>query len=1199
MKRKLVVGLAVLTMSLTSALQAQSPARITRPIDNNVVRIPQSTHPLAQPVNDLGRADANLPMDRMVLVLKPSPEQQAAMLKLIDGQHNPDSPSYHQWLAPEEFGAKFGPSEENVATVSSWLQQQGFRVNAVGRGKQFIEFSGTARQVENAFQTEMHHYMVNGKQHIANARDISIPQALTPVVGGVLSLHDFRKEAAHRKPFQVHRDPATGKLVPDFTLSTANGSAHFMTPGDFARIYNTEPLLTGKVNGAGVSIAIVARSNINLSDVHTFRKIFGLPAKDPIFIINGQDPGLGPDEIEADLDVEWSGAAAPAATIKVVVSSSTFSADGVDLSMVYIIDNVVAPIMSTSFSSCELGLGPAGNQFFNNLYEQASAEGITAFVSTGDDGPGACTPQVAIGPSLIANVSGIASTPFDIAVGGTQFAENGLDGNYWLANNRPDQSSAIGYIPETIWNESCDPRTDPNKCFGTGLFFAVAGSGGPSSCLTSTIVNNHFVCQGGYPKPSWQAGIGVPNDGVRDLPDVSLDAGSSHDGFLLCIQGSCQTVESNGQTIVENAAVIGGTSASAPSMAGIMALIEQKHGSFQGLANFNFYKLAAKDVLANCNSSHLTDPTQSSNCSFQDVTTGNNAVPGLPGYPATTGYDMSSGLGTLNVANIVKGWPSAPKLASVTTLSSGSISTQHGQPVAINAVVKPASGTGAPSGDLDLITDQFGTVLAGPLSNGSFSGNVTNLPGGLYTVKARYSGDAMFAPSNSASVAVNITPESALVKVSALEINLNGFPVTVFGSLLYGQPTAFDIQVAGTSGVGAVTGTVTVKDGATALGTFPVARTGKVFVEVDGLPAATGMLVGKHTFTVEYNGDKSFKPAASAPIKLNVIKKTPVTIITPVPLTVTVGAPIELSLLVGGAGLALPPGVEFPSGTVQVFDGSKAISGQIPVVFEGPQGPGAAQALFTTSFAKAGTHTLALHYSGDSNYNPVNAFPFVREAQVTVNAPAGAVPKVTLQQSSSTIVLGQSVNYIVTVKPSTAGAAMPTGSVSIVSGNDRVLVGPVPLTDGNSSLVLTFAGAGTFPVTARYSGDNNYSSFSSSVVTTQVNRGTPTVVLKAASGTVAANTQTSLTVSVVGAPTNPILGPVTTPFGSVQFFDSVNGAAAQPLGSQEPLTLDNGGNMIFTLPTVLPSGTNVITVQYSGDLNWLPTTSKPVTVTVK
>jgi hypothetical protein len=317
-------------------------------------------------------------------------------------------------------------------------------------------------------------------------------------------------------------------------------------------------------------------------------------------------------------------------------------------------------------------------------------------------------------------------------------------------------------------------------------------------------------------------------------------------------------------------------------------------------------------------------------------------------------------------------------------------------------------------------------VFAGTLSNGSFSGSVANLPGGQYSAKVHYSGDAMFSPSNSGSVAVNITPEQSLVTVAAWEIKLAGFPVQVFGPLLYGQPTGFDIQVAGSAGVGAATGTVTVRDGTTALGTFPLAETGKAFVEIDALPAATGLQVGKHRFTVAYNGDNSFNAAISAPIKLDVIKKTPITLITPVPATVTAGAPIELSLLVGGAGLALPAGVEAPSELVQVFADGKAISGQIPVVFDGPQGRGAAQALFSTSFSAVGAHNLTLHYSGDANYTPVNSAPFTFPATVTVNAPKGAIPQITVQQSPSTVALGQSTNYVVTVRPPAEGGHTPT-----------------------------------------------------------------------------------------------------------------------------------------------------------------------------
>ncbi|HET7206298.1 MAG TPA: Ig-like domain repeat protein [Terriglobales bacterium] len=1192
----------MLTLASLGYSQVQHP-RITQAIDNNtVIRIANSQHPLATRANDRGRVDPNLPMERMLLVLKPGPEQQTAMERMLNDLHNPESPSYRQWLTPEKFGEAFGPADADVSQITSWLQQQGFRVNAVGRGKQFIEFSGTARQVENAFRTEMHHYSVHGEQHVANAGDISLPSALSPVVAGVLSLHDFRKKPAHSNSYRVHRDATTGRLVPDFTLSNQNGSAHFTAPGDFARIYNTQTLLNQNINGSGVSIAVVGRTNIQLSDVQTFRKIFGLPANDPIFIFNGGDPGVVPgEEDEADLDVEWSGAIAPRATIKFVVSPSTFSADGIDLSMNYVIDNVVAPIMSASFSACEAALGPTGNAFFHNLYEQAAAEGITVVVSTGDDGPAGCDSQISLGPVKLANVSGLASTPFNLAVGGTQFAENGLDGIFWNANNRPNLSSAAGYIPETVWNESCDPTIDPNKCFGTKLFFIVAGSGGPSSCVLSTIVNFQFVCQAGYPKPSWQAGVGVPNDGVRDLPDLALNAGGAHDGSLFCIEGSCQTTQSNGQTILLNAGVIGGTSVSAPSMAGIMALIEQKNGTFQGLANFTFYKLAAKDKLANCNSTNLINPAQVDTCFFRDTTQGSNAVPGLPGYPATSGYDMSTGLGSVNAARVAAGWNVVTKLPSVTRFASGTITGTHGSPVPINVAVSPQSGTGMPSGDIDLITSKSGSVFAGTLANGTLATKVADLPGGTYTATAHYSGDAMFKSSASAPVTVNIAPETSDINMQGFEVNFAGITRPLSSPVFYGEPVGFDIQVFGLSHQGAATGTLTMRDGKTVLGTFPMAATGHAFIEVDGLPESTGMTVGKHTYTVSYSGDNSFKPFTSAPISANVIRRPVQTDLAPLQTTVTKGAPVQLVLIVrGDAVTAFPIGVQQPTGTVRVIDNGKTITGPIPLVFGGPAGP-QPQAIFTTSSFSVGIHALSVSYSGDKNYSPSDGSPGVTAVQrpVTVVAAQTKIPQITLQQNPATVSLGQTANYVVTVRPPVAGGPMPTGTASIVSPINNVLDGPRPLVNGNASFIVSFAGAATFQITASYSGDANYAPFSSPIITTQVNRGTPTLKLTAASSIVSANSQTSLTATVIGAPNDPIISLEGSPTGTVQFFDSVNGGAAQPLAFPEPLTLANGGNSIFTLPIMLPPGLNVITFQYSGNRNWLPEASKPITVTVK
>ena len=482
------VVMTLLMLAIQASL-AQNASRIKQAVDDSaVIRIPNSTHPLTARAADLGRVDSHLPMQRMVLVLKPSEAQETELARLLDRQHDKNSAAYHQWLTPEEYGRRFGPSKVDLTQITSWLQQKGFHIDAIARGKQWIEFSGDAGQVEQAFHTEVHHFMVRGAERIANAHDISVPQALVPVVTGILSLHNIPKTGDAKRQ-HIHRDETNGKLMPDFTITGSAGTFHFLAPGDYKKIYNLEPLLDAGIDGRGISIAIAGRTDIFLSDVHTFRKIFGLPTNDPVVIHNGQVPGVNPDFVESSLDVEWAGAAAPKATIELVASASTLTTDGIDLSLSYIIDNAIAPIMSTSYSACEPFMGTAGNAHITGLYRQAAAEGITAFASTGDSGSANCDPsgEFPSPASDSATVSGLASTPYTVSVGGTQFDENGLDGLYWLPDNRADLSSAMGYIPEQVWNESCDPTVDPAGCFGSGLYLWLATGGGPSNCSTSTI----------------------------------------------------------------------------------------------------------------------------------------------------------------------------------------------------------------------------------------------------------------------------------------------------------------------------------------------------------------------------------------------------------------------------------------------------------------------------------------------------------------------------------------------------------------------------------------------------------------------------------------------------------------------------------------------------------------------------------------
>jgi hypothetical protein len=410
-----------------------------------------------------------------------------------------------------------------------------------------------------------------------------------------------------------------------------------LSPGDYAIIYNAKPLYPA-ITGAGVTIAVVGRTNIILQDVVSFRSKMGLPVNPPNIVLNGPDPGNlgGGEEVEAVLDTSWAGAIATGATVDLVVSATTSASDGADLSEIYIVDHNLANVMTESFGACEASLSSAQQATYQSLAQQAAAEGITYTVSSGDSGSAGCddfnTEASATGPL---SVNGLASSPYDLSIGGTEFNENG-NPKYWNLINTMFYVSATSYIPEDVWNSNCTAAV----C-GTGSI--LAGGGG----------NSAF-----YPKPAFQAGVpGIPTDNARAVPDVSLSA-AGHDPYLLCLEGSC----SNGFGFLY---AVYGTSASAPSFAGIVALIDQKAGQRQGQIAPRLYQLAAAETLATCNASN-TAQLPASNCIFNDVTVGTNAVPGeayyntaLETYPATVGYDLASGLGSVNIANLVNSWGSA------------------------------------------------------------------------------------------------------------------------------------------------------------------------------------------------------------------------------------------------------------------------------------------------------------------------------------------------------------------------------------------------------------------------------------------------------------------------------------------------------------------------------------------------------------
>ncbi|MFZ0961785.1 MAG: Ig-like domain repeat protein [Terriglobia bacterium] len=1000
--------------SLNSLAQSSAArARVTQAVDaHDLVTLAGNVHPLARREFDQGVAPDDLPLERILLILQRGADQEAALRQLLDDQQVKSSPRFHQWLTPEQFGQQFGPADSDLQAVTDWLATQGFNVTNISAGRTVIEFSGTAGVVRQALGTEMHRFRVNGEDYWANTSDPQIPAALAPVVAGFASLNNFPRKPTYERLGAVIRSKATGKAQPAFTfpVNCSNGSSGCYSiavgPGDFATIYNVAPLWTSGTTGAGQTIAVVGETNINPQDVADFRAMFGLPANPPNIILNGPDPGILTDgeETESDLDVEWSGAVAKGATIDLVVSEATEATAGIDLSALYIIDNNLAPVMSESYSACEADLGTSGNQFYSTLWEQAAAQGITVLLSTGDSGSAGCdsTELGEVAAQYGLAVTGFASTPFNVAVGGTDL--NLTSSNisaYFSQTNTPYETSALSYIPETTWNFSCADSglsgctPPPSTTYLDAGYYLAAGGGGASEV---------------YSKPSWQSGTGVPSGNARDLPDVSLLA----EGYIFCEMDANASYGGSSTSCDLNSPYLdfqggGGTSASVQAFAGIMALVNQAHGR-QGNANYVLYPMAAPSG-ASCNSS--TAPVTNSSCTFYDVTVGNNSVicqggslncsdttagqygvmasGGSPAYVTTAGYDLATGLGSVNVANLVNNWksnftPSATTLTLSTTPATNPITLTHGQPV--NFTVNVTSGSGTPTGDVSLIAQTGGSASnatgIGPftLSGGSASNSTIMLPGGSYNVTAHYAGNGTFAASDSTpGIPVTVSKESSQTEVRLVTLSSTAPPAYNVTSVPYGSPYVLRMDVTNSSGnlcapmnssgyqyavsYPCPTGSLTVSPAPTEqnppAGTVPGSYTLNSQGYAEDQPIQ--LSPGTYPFVATYAGDNSYTASTSP--------TTPI-IITQAPTTTTVAAqaafvvgnaiPLTITIMTQSSGIK-------PTGTVQLLSNGSPLGSAVTVM--GYAGPSNGYSWAQASAAPtqiAGGLTVTAQYSGDSNY---------------------------------------------------------------------------------------------------------------------------------------------------------------------------------------------------------------------------------------
>ncbi len=851
-----VIALGAILLFLPATQLLAQRNRIAGAVDpRNRVALLGHVHPMASSENDQGLTDTALTLKSVTLTLKPSADQQTALEKLLADQQDPASPDYHRWLTPEEYGDRFGASAEDIAKITGWLEQQGFAITSVARARNAISFSGTAGQIDNAFQTEIRNYNVRGELHFANATEPTIPAAFNGIVRTVRGLHNFRMKPAIRKPM-AGTTPATTALKPNYTSSRGN---HYLSPDDVATIYNIAPLYNAGINGTGQKVVVAGQTQVNLSDIQTFRSSYGLPASDPqLLLVPGtRDPGVSDDDLpEADLDIEWAGAVARNANIIYVYSYDVMDA------VQYAIDQNLAPVITVSYGLCEPLNALSDALTYQSWARQANAQGITWFAASGDSGGADCATSNTSGGGLAVDLP--AAVPEVTGVGGTTLNEG--SGSYWASSNSSSQSSAQSYIPEVVWNDTIADGAPS------------AGGGGASKY---------------FGKPSWQTGAGVPSDKARDVPDVAMAASADHDGYLVYSSGSV--------------VVYGGTSVGTPVVAGIASLINQQlvasgAQSSPGMGNVNpkLYSLAQTNPQA-----------------FHDITSGDNIVTvtcrgrnctgGSFGYSAGPGYDQATGLGSLDAYNLVTAWAGA-----VSSVSRGSVNlrleaTLTTMPTSgstnLTATVQSVNG-GTPTGS---VTFYLNSVALGT-SDLSGSGGVATatlpltgaqLPIGAASITAQYSGDSSFnTATGSVTVTVtgassgppsitgtangasfrqayapgmvlslfgsNLAPSTWQAASLPLPAQLAGVSVTVNGvnaPLYYASPTQLNVQIPYEATPNGAANVVVNNNGQTASTSFLVAaRAPGIFTNGSGFTVPTTTAARGQVIAVYVTGDGAVSP---------------------------------------------------------------------------------------------------------------------------------------------------------------------------------------------------------------------------------------------------------------------------------------------------------------------------------------------------
>jgi aspartate 1-decarboxylase len=1069
-------GQAVVSQAAPRILSAVNPAALTTLRGN--------TLPLATAANDHGRLPDATPTGRLMLQLKPSAQQKSALDTLVAAQLNPKSPSFHKWLTPATFGKQFGASDADIQTVTAYLSQQGFNVSRVLPNKLAIEFSGTTGQLRSAFKTEIHSYTAKGQTFVANDRDPQIPTALMPVVAGFSALNSYQP---------VHK-PLTGQSIPvnrkgnkvRAQYTDANNFLVSVSPGDLAQIYDIPTSATG----SGVTIGLVGTSNVNLTYYQNFRTTFDLGAYTPSVVIDGDDPGIGK---EADLDLiemELVSAVAPAAKINYYTSASSDLTTGLNFSLIRAINDDAVQVLILTQENCEANLGLTDNEFINNAAEFASALGITVVAKSGNGGSAECdsgggdgSPTAQAASKGLA-VNGYASSPYVTAVGATDFyyppderTVAGVIGCCWNETNggTAGYTSAKGYIREQPWNDS--NGIDNGEPFPE----LVATGGGPS---TLGGVSTDGTTAIPYAEPLWQIPV-VPitlSKGARVVPDVSMFGADAQNGsiYMTCVTAN----ECVGGSGADDSLVYGfgaGTESSAAVFGGVAGLVVQAHGA-QGTINPTLYSM------------YLTAPS-----AFHDVTIGTNTVYCVSGSPncgsnglivdstgaeafsAVTGYDAASGLGSVDVANLISKWSPPNTATSSTTFSLTTPGTStplttfvHGTTVQTNITVTGSSTT--PTGDVALIASTAAPSLAAPyyftLTNGSVTdtNGAGTLGGGTYQIKANYGGDSIYAASVSAPVTVTISPETSKVETESLSFT-PGSAVS-YGTSITAQLYVF--SATNPNSIGTPTGSLVVTDAGSKLTVVPL--------DSQGYGTFTATLpVGAHTLGFSYSGDASYQ-ASSLPANLNVSVNAQGTTTTLASTDSNDGKKDYAQLVAVVSGSSTVGGTTtWPAGTVSFMTlGANATTlGTVTVV------PGT-----TTGGKVAGIANFQVKGANLPNSPTLLAATFTPATPSNYASSISNIVSVTttsaakLTTSTTTVATADgAASYFdydgsITLNLGVTSTAnpQPTGTVSVF--DNGVLLGTATLSSGTATYTINQNGAGLLPLTtgrnviiAQYNGD--------------------------------------------------------------------------------------------------------------------------------